>query len=152
MEETIDTNSTSISLTFLCTDQYAGLIIGKGGSNIKQITQQSKCKIILKGKMGGIRHLQITGKPDNITEAIELIAKTIQSFQHGPQDLDQKNPDNPILLLMLLPREVSGAVIGKYGSNIKNIRTISKAFLKIVGDKTQEIKYDTLYLEGINYI
>ncbi|KAF1744434.1 hypothetical protein MXB_375 [Myxobolus squamalis] len=141
-------NYPPVTLKFLSTDKFAKVLIGKKGDNVKRMCQESNCKILITGEYQAIRHLEITGIPSDLAHAIQLVSDCILLNFDTYNNRDSSVPNTQILLLMLIPKIITGGIIGKRGENIKNIRRISGASLKVITNTKYESNIDTLYMDG----
>lgn len=114
---------------FLHDDKECGKIIGKGGGRIKEIRSVSKASVQLtKGTSlyPGTRYrvMKIMGDMGSVLSAVHLV-------------LSSTSPDedvvssSPLELRMLIPELVVGALIGKGGRNIKEIKESTGATVYI---------------------
>jgi far upstream element-binding protein len=71
-----------------------GLVIGRGGETIKNIQQMSGCNVKIDQNNGAaIRTITVTGQPDNLRYAEEMIQEKVQGsgqiVSGGPADASQ---------------------------------------------------------------
>ena len=102
-----------------------GLLIGKSGETIKKLIKDTFCKIFIAMKEipnSNIRNIFIEG--ENFLEAkkqIEEIVTHHQKLKLNQNFIGDTNPNPGPYILLLIPDEYSGIVVGKNGDTIKNI-------------------------------
>jgi len=121
-----DGNGAEISI--LVMDRDIGRVIGKGGETVKNIRKESGANIdIPKAVNAYDRVIFVKGSVTEISKAIQMIV-TIAS------------EDNPMISILAEQRSI-GALIGKQGANIKQIREDTQANIHIgnecLGNSTQ---------------
>ena len=128
---------------------YVGYIIGRGGSRIKKLQEDYGVKIHLRDETptdeDDTRTLVIVGDQESIAKAEESVKKLIEEKLNAPQ---------PQTLCISIPQSSVGKLIGKQGSNIRQMQresgakievdnglaTTSERFIKITGQPS-EIDY-----------
>lgn len=111
-------------IRFIILSQDAGGIIGKEGRHIRQIRDESSCTINISGSATQERILNITGKPRDLKNAVEMVAEKLK-------DMSNSRDDAPVTLRILVPNSQCGCIIGKAGVNIKAIREASGVQIQI---------------------
>eukprot|EP00316_Scyphosphaera_apsteinii_P001540 CAMPEP_0119346162 /NCGR_PEP_ID=MMETSP1333-20130426/107864_1 /TAXON_ID=418940 /ORGANISM="Scyphosphaera apsteinii, Strain RCC1455" /LENGTH=312 /DNA_ID=CAMNT_0007358661 /DNA_START=143 /DNA_END=1081 /DNA_ORIENTATION=+ len=108
---------------------HAGTIIGKGGTNIKGIREQSGCKCSIETMVPGSteRLLSLTGTTLAINKATELMLTVLEEQS---KDLDPAVGMTHSLKLVLSNKQ-AGGIIGKGGAIIKEMRELSTASIKV---------------------
>uniref|UniRef100_A0A8R1DTZ9 K Homology domain-containing protein n=1 Tax=Caenorhabditis japonica TaxID=281687 RepID=A0A8R1DTZ9_CAEJA len=103
-------------------EKVVGLVIGKGGSEIRQIQQSSGCRVQMdpdNQSVNGFRNCTIEGSAPQVALARQLITGVIARNQAG-------QPGGPsggeVTEEMLIPAEKCGLVIGKAGETIRTIQ------------------------------
>ncbi|CAO3676977.1 unnamed protein product [Rhizopus stolonifer] len=108
--------SDDLTLRALVSTKEAGVIIGKGGSNVAQIREATGVKAGVSKSVQGIpdRVLTISGTLQGVAKAYSFIAKT----------LSETLPNNKhmIHLRLLVSHNLMGSVIGRQGAKIKQIQ------------------------------
>lgn len=103
-------------------EKVVGLVIGKGGSEIRLIQQTSGCRVQMDPDhqtMNGIRNCTIEGPADQVSIARQMITQVINRNQTGAQPgatIGEISED------MLIPADKIGLVIGKGGETIRTVQ------------------------------
>ncbi|KAF8080836.1 hypothetical protein N665_0919s0002 [Sinapis alba] len=139
-----------------------GVIIGKGGETIKSLQLQSGAKIQVTRDMdsdpnAATRTVDLTGTPDQISRAEELINEVLQEAETGGTAGSgggsrrmggQPGADQ---FVMKIPNNKVGLIIGKGGETIKSMQANTGARIQVIplhlppGDPTPE---RTLQIDG----
>ncbi|KAH3676538.1 hypothetical protein WICMUC_001979 [Wickerhamomyces mucosus] len=112
----------------LCQVKEAALIVGKGGETINHIKEVSQVRINVSENIRGIqeRVIHVRGSAENVAKAFGLITRSITDEEENkPSDINSK----PINIILLIPHQMIGYVIGKQGSKFKEIQEKSAAQL-----------------------
>ncbi|XP_010472624.1 PREDICTED: far upstream element-binding protein 2 isoform X2 [Camelina sativa] len=140
-----------------------GVIIGKGGETIKYLQLQSGAKIQVTRDMDAdpncpTRTVDLTGTPDQISKAEQLITDVLQEAEAGGSAGSggggrrmggQAGADQ---FVMKIPNNKVGLIIGKGGETIKSMQAKTGARIQVIplhlppGDPTPE---RTLQIDGI---
>lgn len=110
-------------LRILVQTDMVGAIIGRSGSTIKSITQETKARIDVHRKEGPDqleKVITITGAPDNCSEACYRIIEIIQNEKSAKYDGHSPN-NRDITLKMLAPNNLIARLIGRGGVTIKRM-------------------------------
>jgi len=128
------TDNSHLDLNLLLMNRDVGLVIGKGGGNIKSIRSETGARINIPKQIMGAqeRIAELSGTVEEVTRAIQLIASS----------LSQERPE----ITVLAESKNLGAVIGKGGSTINQIRDDTGAKIDIrkecIGNSSQkEIRF-----------
>ncbi|KAK5645814.1 hypothetical protein RI129_004278 [Pyrocoelia pectoralis] len=108
---------TDFPLRILVQSDMVGAIIGRQGSTIRQITQQTRARVDVhrKDNVGSLeKAITIYGNPENCTNACKRILEVMQ------QEANNTNKGE-ISLKMLAHNNLIGRIIGKGGNTIKRI-------------------------------
>ncbi|RZF34745.1 hypothetical protein LSTR_LSTR007797 [Laodelphax striatellus] len=108
---------TDFPLRILVQSDMVGAIIGRQGSTIRQITQQTRARVDVhrKDNVGSLeKAITIYGNPDNCTNACKRILEVMQ------QEANNTNKGE-ITLKVLAHNNLIGRIIGKGGNTIKRI-------------------------------
>ncbi|CEG63278.1 Putative KH domain RNA-binding protein [Rhizopus microsporus] len=110
-------NNDDLTLRALVSTKEAGVIIGKGGSNVAKIRESTGVKAGVSKSVQGIpdRVLTISGTLQGVAKAYSLIANTLS------QTLPANNM-HMIHLRLLVSHNLMGSVIGRQGVKIKQIQ------------------------------
>ncbi|KAF1761659.1 hypothetical protein GCK72_009915 [Caenorhabditis remanei] len=103
-------------------EKVVGLVIGKGGSEIRLIQQTSGCRVQMDPdhqSMNGIRNCTIEGPPDQVAIAKQMITQVISRNQTG---VPQTVATGEVTEEMLIPADKIGLVIGKGGDTIRTLQ------------------------------
>jgi len=128
--------------------ETAGAVIGKQGSQLTQIREQSACKIqVDKEEVQGQRPCTITGALQSVVTAQKMIADIVRGDMEKRPLPEMGDPSLPPAkrarvegdcreTKILIPKELAGAVIGKQGANLKHFREVYGVNVKMF--KTEE--------------
>ncbi|CAH1998215.1 unnamed protein product [Acanthoscelides obtectus] len=108
---------TDFPLRILVQSDMVGAIIGRQGSTIRQITQQTRARVDVhrKDNVGALeKAITIYGNPENCTNACRRILEVMQ------QEANNTNKGE-ICLKILAHNNLIGRIIGKGGNTIKRI-------------------------------
>ncbi|XP_054270210.1 insulin-like growth factor 2 mRNA-binding protein 1 isoform X4 [Macrosteles quadrilineatus] len=108
---------TDFPLRILVQSDMVGAIIGRQGTTIRQITQQTRARVDVhrKDNVGSLeKAITIYGNPDNCTNACKKILEVMQ------QEATNTNKGE-ITLKILAHNNLIGRIIGKGGNTIKRI-------------------------------
>lgn len=108
---------TDFPLRILVQSDMVGAIIGRQGSTIRQITQQTRARVDVhrKDNVGSLeKAITIYGNPENCTNACKRILDVMQ------QEANNTNKGE-IALKILAHNNLIGRIIGKGGNTIKRI-------------------------------
>ncbi|KAL6567699.1 hypothetical protein OROGR_001367 [Orobanche gracilis] len=123
-------------LRLVCPTENLGAVIGKGGAVIKQIRQNSGAFIVVdsNGADGDDCIISVSSK-----EMLEAPSRTIDAIiQLQPrcsERVERDSGDNVITTRLLVPSQIVGCIIGKGGAIIKDMRSTSRANIRILSDE-----------------
>ncbi|XP_033120727.1 heterogeneous nuclear ribonucleoprotein K-like isoform X2 [Anneissia japonica] len=122
-----------ITLRIMIMSKNAGAIIGKGGSNIKRLRSHYNGKVNVPDCSGPERILTITAAQD---DAIASLMDTIPSWDEYKQrpGKEMNKDELEVEVRMLVHQSQAGAVIGRAGFKIKELRDQSGAAIKVYQD------------------
>ncbi len=124
----VDPN-TSLSLRALVSTKEAGVVIGKGGSNVAELRDKTGVKAGVSKVVPGVhdRVLSVNGTIEGVASAYSLIAQTIldNPVSNEPGSSSKNNDSTSIRLL--ISHALMGTIIGKAGLTIKQIQDLSGA-------------------------
>jgi heterogeneous nuclear ribonucleoprotein K len=138
-------DSGTIELRFLIPSKAAGIIIGKGGENVKDIREKYEIKVNIPDSPGPERVLQISGRSASVYEALEIMLEKAKDCmpaseadiytdrnRNKPRRLrsnrdeeghgDEEPQPTGVDLRMLIHQSQAGSVIGRGGERIKELR------------------------------
>jgi len=121
-----------ITLRFLIDNVSAGAVIGKQGSTIKSIRQQTSCFLSIlklrKGVSAKERILSVKGMPANLPAAVALVAGVLFTIAQGRKATEEsktelvEGADFAGEVKFLVHKFLAGPIIGKKGSVVKEIK------------------------------
>jgi len=126
----IRTGDETVEVSILVESSAMGQVIGKGGETIKSIRAESGASVYTSKflKDVGVRTARLSGTIEEVCTAIRMIIDTVAK-------------DSPTVTLLAEHRNL-GALIGKQGANIKQLREESGAKIFItnecIGNSTQK--------------
>eukprot|EP00009_Paramoeba_aestuarina_P002929 CAMPEP_0201506258 /NCGR_PEP_ID=MMETSP0161_2-20130828/192_1 /ASSEMBLY_ACC=CAM_ASM_000251 /TAXON_ID=180227 /ORGANISM="Neoparamoeba aestuarina, Strain SoJaBio B1-5/56/2" /LENGTH=293 /DNA_ID=CAMNT_0047900297 /DNA_START=158 /DNA_END=1039 /DNA_ORIENTATION=+ len=107
-----------------------GAIIGKSGEIIKSIRDQSGARVIIADSQPGEdRDVTIKGNLQTVDQAVNLILTNICQVRNPSFEMEQR--DDSISLKVLVANDQAGAIIGKGGEVIKQLREDSGARISV---------------------
>ena len=141
----ITSSSNTFSLRILVDSDFVGAIIGRSGSTIRSITQQSKARIDVQREESLEQEekvITISGNPANCSEACYEIMKICQNEINSSCLYEEDTPDprdghmrprytNIHALHILAPSTLMGRLIGRGGASIKKIMEQTSTKIKI---------------------
>jgi len=132
----------------------AGVLIGKQGSTMKQITALSGCAISIgdaEQDKPEERIVTIKGSDLAVQYAVILIRQRLES-EPAPQAMEVSFPEETQTATLAIPSATAGVVIGKSGSTIASIKQQSGCSISIadaVGDSAERMVTVTGSAAGI---
>lgn len=157
---------TRITARVLVSVKEAGIIIGKQGSVIANIREETGVQAAVSAVVPGFleRILTVIGSIEAVSKALNLITKSLisnnaseEEFQYFPlKNLLPKSEDaNVTSLRLLVPNSQIGSIIGKQGARIKalqgvyNVKLVaSKDFLARSNERLVELQGDSNCIEN----
>ncbi|XP_037094670.1 poly(rC)-binding protein 3-like isoform X2 [Pollicipes pollicipes] len=127
-----DGPSVTLTIRLLMQGKEVGSIIGKKGEIVKRFREESGAKINISDGSCPERIVTVTGSPDAIFKAFQLICKKFEeasSMQTG-----SGVPRPPITMRLIVPASQCGSLIGKGGAKIKEIREVSGASIQVASE------------------
>ncbi|XP_051124884.1 KH domain-containing protein At4g18375 [Andrographis paniculata] len=120
--------SKELIIKILCPSNKIGRVIGKGGSSIKNIRQESGARIEVDDPKGNHKECIVsvlsTESPDDLKSmAVEAVLLLQVKINDGE--------DDHVAMRLLVPSKVIGCIIGKSGSIINEMRKRTKADIRI---------------------
>lgn len=129
---------------FLVGKTVPGLVIGKGGSRVKHIREESGANVSFKSEPGHEDAIMtISGDAQQTATAIGMIAREIAS-NNTNQPTKQASTD----CRMLIHKGYAGAVLGKRGATITQITTDSGARVRLSNEALPGSTDKTVFLVG----
>lgn len=116
-----------VELRFLIPSKMAGVIIGKGGSNIKRMREEYSAKVSVPDSNGPERVFTLEGEPDTLQSILrDLLNAMLEESAGRDSHQGAVSPSGDIDLRLLVHQSQAGCVIGKAGSKIKELREESR--------------------------
>ncbi|CEF65103.1 Heterogeneous nuclear ribonucleoprotein K [Strongyloides ratti] len=119
-------NDTKYEIRLLLATKMAGAVIGRQGSVIKKLRTEYNANISIPDKKMPERVLTISASFDNIMKIFDVVLPRILEEQRNTTD------DNEVR--MIVHQSQAGAIIGRGGSKVKELREKSHAYLKVYTD------------------
>ncbi|CAA2969498.1 KH domain-containing At4g18375 [Olea europaea subsp. europaea] len=120
--------SEELAIRVLCPSNKIGRVIGKGGSSIKRIRQDSGAHIEVEDPKANNNECVITIiSTESLDDLKSTAVEAVLLLQGKINDED----DGTVTLRLLVPSKVIGCIIGKSGSIINEIRKRTKADIRI---------------------
>lgn len=127
-------NSTPLTIRFLIPNSRFGAIIGKGGSRIREIQEESNARLTAKAEIlpnSGERILEMTGAPDKINIATNHVCLSLLDHSnrpcydrpYRPENAHRKSSRYMETRTFFCPISKVGPMIGRKGNRINRIRT-----------------------------
>uniref|UniRef100_A0A915HNM3 K Homology domain-containing protein n=1 Tax=Romanomermis culicivorax TaxID=13658 RepID=A0A915HNM3_ROMCU len=118
-----------IEVRILIPTRVAGRIIGKGGENVKRLRTDFKASVTIPDSTAPERIVYVSGELDNIGEVVKDVVNKMEEsrLKDAP---DEKNVE----VKVLVHKGQAGAIIGKGGTKIKEIRDQTKTNIKVFPD------------------
>lgn len=142
---------------FTVPSDKVGLLIGKGGSKIREIQQLSGARMEIEQvdnpSTPNLRNVTLTGTPTSIASARGMIDSIVNELPRGPRgNIAPPNPKKTIQI----PSASVGLVIGKGGDNIRKIIQETGSTIHIEKEGEAEVLghaapppgYQNVYLKG----
>lgn len=127
--QTQDDKVPTIAMRALIVTQDASIIIGKAGTHIRDIRENSGAKVNVSEAIPNNpeRILNVSGPLDAVSKAFGLIVRRIND---EPMEAPSVPGSRAVTIRFIVPHHRMGSVIGKQGSKIKEIQEASGARLQ----------------------
>jgi len=144
---------------FAVPSDKVGLLIGKGGSKIKEIQQTSGARMDIAKTSDPLtphlRNVSLSGSAQGVATAKSMIMAIVNELPRGARNASTFAPNNPKKTIQILSSSV-GLVIGKGGGNIRKIIQDTGSTIHIekpgeaemAGRKAPPAGYQNVYLKG----
>jgi len=132
----------------LINNHEGSVIIGKEGSNVKTIRQQTNCYLSVKKVQVATvkdRILTIKGQPEGIAKALLMIS---QYLIEANNQRKQGEPESQHTFKILIHKFIAGCILGKQGSIVKEIQEQSKARVGLSTDTLPGSTEKTITVTG----
>lgn len=123
-----------MQLHMLVPERFAGAILGKGGALMKQTATSSACRVSMSSRDGGVdRRVVILGNAQQCAMAQSLIHEQLveASAVAGAEF------SGDVTAMLFIRKEAAGAVIGKQGAGLKQVREQSGAKIQLARDEVE---------------
>lgn len=128
------TDTSQLCVRMMLSNANAGTIIGKGGSNIKGIRENSGCKVSIQELQPGAteRLVSVTGPPLLVNQATELMLGCLEESLSMDTNAPPPGPEgHSHSMKLVLSNNQVGGIIGKGGATIKQFREETGAVIKV---------------------
>mmetsp|Transcript_18182 Transcript_18182/g.42520 ORF Transcript_18182/g.42520 Transcript_18182/m.42520 type:complete len:618 (+) Transcript_18182:187-2040(+) len=99
-------------------DKLAGALIGKGGAQVQSTAQTAGCKVIASDRNMGQRRIVMVGNFSQCMTAQDMVySQLIEASAAAGEEVSE------VSVIFLVRKEAAGAVIGKQGTTLTQIRT-----------------------------
>jgi len=144
---------------FTVPSEKVGLLIGKGGSKIKEIQQVSGARMdiakLSEPATPHLRHVSLSGSAQSVATAKGMIDAIVNEIPRGARGPGHNAPYNPKKTIQI-PSSTVGLVIGKGGDNIRKIIQDTGSTIHIEKEGEAELAgrpppppgYQNVYLKG----
>ncbi|XP_064387727.1 tudor and KH domain-containing protein homolog isoform X2 [Halichondria panicea] len=124
----------NVSVEFIVPESVVGYVIGRHGTSIRQVEEESGARVHFKDQQGSKdKVVVITGRPGCVASAKELIQASV--------DERLSSGKNQQTVTLTLPQRAVGKVIGRQGANIKSIQRESGAKVTMVtGGRNEAVR------------
>jgi len=143
-----DEDEIQVTIRLLFKGNQVGTIIGRKGTKITQIREESACEIKVKGNDQDVeRIILVAGLPSGVTRALLKIAEFVEADLND--GLTGRTTKIPVTLNMIVPTSQCGSIIGRQGTRIREIREKTGCNVRIANDllPNSSEKLITLYGE-----
>ncbi len=138
-------------LQIMVPDKTVGLIIGRGGENIKELQGKSGAKINIvpeSQSVGGHRPINLLGEPQQTAKARELILQIVADDEAGIP-ISRKPPPEALGVgsrqeVVRVPQDSVGMIIGKGGETVREMQTTTQCSIKVSSQHDTEMREITL--------
>lgn len=124
-------DSVKITVRILMHGKEVGGIIGKGGATIKAFREESGAHINISDGSTTERVVAISGTTDAVVKAFSLISEKIEEEMINNS---RSSGSGQVSVRLVIPSSQCGAIIGKGGSKVKEIREASGASVQVAGE------------------
>lgn len=124
-------DSVKITVRILMHGKEVGGIIGKGGVTIKAFREESGAHINISDGSTTERVVAISGTIDAVVKAFSLISEKIEEEMMNNA---RSSGSGQVSVRLVIPSSQCGAIIGKGGSKVKEIREVSGASVQVAGE------------------
>lgn len=139
----------TVTLRFLISSKEAGSIIGKKGDNIKKIREESGARINISDASCVERIVSVMGSMTQILKAFSMISTKFEEDQpSGGQNGSGSVTAGQVTFRLIVPNANCGSLIGKGGSNIKELRESTGAIIQVANEMLPNSNERVVSLSG----
>lgn len=125
-----------IEMRCLVPSRCAGAIIGKGGSNIKELRESFQASVFLPDGQANERVLKVSASPQNCGEVLlkvlpKLDENSRDRYNQDEEQQQQESYNTSAAIKLLVHQSQAGGIIGTKGVRIKELREKTGAFIKV---------------------
>lgn len=139
------------TMMIMVPDKTVGLIIGRGGDNIKDLQAKSRAKINIvpaDQSINGQRPINLIGERAHMDEARRLILQIVADDEAGipvtrKPAAEAMGPGSRQEVLRV-PQDAVGMIIGKGGENVRDMQTVSTCGIKVSSQNNLDYREITL--------
>ncbi|ORY77672.1 hypothetical protein BCR37DRAFT_118736 [Protomyces lactucae-debilis] len=135
----------------LVPDKTVGLIIGRGGENIKDLQAKSRAKINIvpeSQSVNGHRPINLLGEPEATAKAKQLILQIVADDEAGipisrkpaPESLGAGSRQE----VLRVPNDAVGMIIGKGGETVRDMQATTTCSIKVATSSDGDFRDITL--------
>ncbi|KAI1719781.1 KH domain-containing protein [Ditylenchus destructor] len=117
----------------------AGMVIGRGGSEISNIQQTSGCRVQMAGDSNGtgVRQCTLQGPKHCIDKARQMIAEVLDRSRGGGNGNQNGSGGGFVTTELMIPGPKCGLIIGKSGETIKGLQETIGVKMLLIQDTQQ---------------
>lgn len=123
-----DLSDYDLSIRFFVTDSEVGSIIGLKGENIKNLRNESGARINISDGSNYERIVTVRGSTSQVVKAVYL---TTLKFETDHLSSNVYDGEEGVSLRLIVPNNNCGSLIGRNGSNIKELREKTGAKIQV---------------------
>lgn len=142
------------NLQIMVPDKTVGLIIGRGGENVKELQNKSRAKINItteRESVNGMRPINILGSRPAVEEAKRLIFQIVTDDEAGIP-ISRKGPAADAIgsgrdsrqEVMRVPQDAVGMIIGRGGETVRDMQQESGCLIKVSTNQHSDQREITL--------
>jgi len=122
--------------------ELIGMLIGKGGETVKQLSKDSGARIEISKSDGPERTVYLSGSTECVERARQLIDDTLGKAR------ERGTTNNPNACVIKVPHELVGMLIGKGGETIKDLKKESGARIDISKEPDAALSERLVHISG----
>eukprot|EP00466_Bigelowiella_natans_P001491 jgi/Bigna1/139899/aug1.53_g14607 len=130
------------TMQVLIPSSSAGVVIGRGGSTIQRLKTESGASISLSNYVKGAENRVATISGTAAAMAKAILALAVQIATDGGS-LSENNAKEALSIVLLVPPQELGAIIGKKGARITELRNSTGASINVADEGSVTIQGNT---------